>query len=58
MCLRYATVALGVLGGVAIGLGVLKCTLAKLKREETKRRGYSSEEMKGVDNYDPGEDEN
>ena len=53
----YLLVGVGVLIGVLIGLAVLRMTLLKLKREELKRRGYTTEEMKGVDNLDPDEAE-
>jgi len=49
----YALAAAGVLVGLLVGLGVLRCVLNRLKRDELSRRGYSAEEMKGVDNYDP-----
>ena len=54
---RYVMVGLGVGVGVAIGLLVLRMTLAKIKREEQRRRGYTSEEMRGVDNFDPDDEQ-
>jgi len=48
----YLTVTLAVLVGMAIGLLVLRYTLAKLKREEVRRRGYTTEEQKGMDGFD------
>ena len=51
----YVLVGIGVLVGILIGLFVLRLTLLKLKREELKRRGYTVEEMRGVDNVDPDE---
>ena len=53
----YVLVGLGVLSGVAIGLLVLRCTLAKLKSEERKRRGYTLEEQKGVDELDEADEQ-
>ena len=51
----YLLVGLGVLVGMAIGLCVLRLVLLHLKREELRRRGYTKEEMKGMDAYDPDE---
>ena len=50
-------VVLSVGFGLAIGLAVLRMTLARLKREELKRRGYTTDEARGMDNYDEGDDE-
>lgn len=49
----YVTVGAGVLVGVIIGLLVLRFTLQRLKKDEQKRRGYTREEMAGIDNFDP-----
>ena len=42
----------GVVGGIAIGLLILRCTLLRLKRKEMQRRGYTADEMKGMDNVE------
>jgi uncharacterized membrane-anchored protein YhcB (DUF1043 family) len=52
----YVTVGAGVLVGVIIGLLVLRFTLQRLKKDEQKRRGYTREEMAGIDNFDPTDD--
>ena len=48
-------VGLGVLGGLAAGLLVLRITLARLRKEELARRGYTPEEQRGMDNVDEDE---
>ena len=52
----YAMVAGGVVVGLGVGLLVLRAVLAKLKHDEDKRRGYTAAEMKGMDQYDVGDD--
>ena len=51
----YIMVGVSLAGGLAVGLVILRCVLQRLKREELARRGYTSEEMRGIDNYDPDE---
>ena len=48
----YVMVGSGVAVGVSVGLLVLRCVLAKLKKEEERRRGYTDKEMKGMDTFD------
>ena len=55
--MSYVTIGLGVLFGVGIGLLVLRCTLARLRKEEVRRRGYTLEEQKGIDNFEIGDDD-
>ena len=42
----------GVLGGIIIGLLILRSVLSKLKKKEVERRGYTDAEMKGMDSVD------
>ena len=54
----YVLIGVGVLIGVLIGLLVLRMTLIKIKNDERKRRGYTTEEMRGVDGgFEEGDDE-
>ena len=48
----YMLVGVGVAVGVGFGLLLLRCVLHKIAKDEEKRRGYSTAEMKGMDLYE------
>lgn len=42
----------GVIIGVLVGLGLLRCVIMKIKSDQKARRGYSDDELKGVGVYE------
>lgn len=46
---EYILVGGGVLTGITIGLLVLRHVLLRLRAAELRRRGYTADEMKGMD---------